>query len=400
MASKKTVLSAYRKTGSIRATAQDCGISYHAANKIIKGDQRRGKDVDGYAPESEGDLEERGRDAVLALRKNPMSLGDLSGHLGIGKSLTAVWIDHQRSRGVSIVGSGAGPYCVAADPYCRSRFDSPILEITSEKDDTFTFGAIGDSHLASKYERLDVLDAEYDRFAKAKVEYVFHTGNWVDGEASFNAYDLHVRGMDAQLEYLAEHYPRRFGITTYAIAGADHEGWWAKREGVDIGKYAESKMREAGRKDWSHIGYMGAYVRLVNRNSGESATMHVVHPGGGSAYAISWKPQKIVEGYAGGEKPAVVLIGHYHKLSIDNIRNTWAIQTGCAQDQTPFMNQKGIEPHVGSVLLRLVQDPRTGAIIECGAHMRRYFNVGYYNGRFSHSGKVRKGILTPGGVAA
>jgi hypothetical protein len=63
------------------------------------------------------------------------------------------------------------------------------------------------------------------------------------------------------------------------------------------------------------------------------------------------------------------------------------------------MNQKGIEPHVGAVLLKLVQDPATGAIIECNG-VRRYFNVGYYNGRFSHSGKVVKGKFTAGGVAA
>jgi hypothetical protein len=39
------------------------------------------------------------------------------------------------------------------------------------------------------------------------------------------------------------------------------------------------------------------------------------------------------------------------------------------------------------VVLRLEQDPQTGAIIECNGQ-RRYFVRGYYNGRWSHSGAV------------
>lgn len=260
----------------------------------------------------------------------------------------------------------------------------PVFEYVSRPDNTFLFGATSDNHLGSKYERLDVLNALYDRFAEEGADRVFNAGNWIDGEARFNKFDLHTHGMDAQLAYLAAEYPKREGLVTYAVAGDDHEGWYGQREGVDIGRYAENVMRNAGRQDWVNLGYMEAHVKLVNANTGKSSMLAVVHPGGGSAYALSYSIQKIIESLDGGEKPAVGLYGHYHKLWAGNIRNVHCVQTGCTEDQTPFMRKKKLEAHVGGYLIGLKQDPETGAIPEMTATMLRYFNRGFYNHRWSH----------------
>lgn len=260
----------------------------------------------------------------------------------------------------------------------------PVFEYVSRPDNTFLFGATSDNHLGSKYERLDVLNALYDRFAEEGADRVFNAGNWIDGEARFNKFDLHTHGMDAQLAYLAAEYPKRNGLVTYAVAGDDHEGWYGQREGVDIGRYAENVMRNAGRQDWVNLGYMEAHVKLVNANTGKSSMLAVVHPGGGSAYALSYSIQKIIESLDGGEKPAVGLYGHYHKLWAGNIRNVHCVQTGCTEDQTPFMRKKKLEAHVGGYLIGLKQDPETGAIPEMSATMLRYFNRGFYNHRWSH----------------
>ncbi len=264
----------------------------------------------------------------------------------------------------------------------------PIHEYKSRPDGTYLFGALGDCHLGSKYERLDVLNSLYDVFAEEGVDRVYHTGNWIDGEARFNKHDLHVHGMDEQIQYLAEKYPRKDGIVTYAVAGDDHEGWYGQREGVDIGKRAEQTFRDNGRNDWRHIGFMEAFVSLVHAKSKASSQLLVQHPGGGSAYALSYTMQKIVESLDGGEKPAVLLCGHYHKLWFGNIRNVWCVQTGAQQDQTPFMRKKRISAHVGGCIVRLTQDPKTGAIVRCRVEIMRYFNKGYYNNRWSHAGAV------------
>jgi len=175
------------------------------------------------------------------------------------------------------------------------------------------------------------------------------------------------------------------------VWGDDHEGWYVQREGIDVGAYAEHIMREAGH-DWINLGFMESHILLRNANSGKTQTLAVVHPGGGSAYALSYTIQKIVESYEGGEKPAVGLYGHYHKMMAANVRNVWAIQTGCQQDQTPFMRKKRLEAHVGGVLVKLRQDPRTGAIVSCLPELIRYFNREYYvgSGRWSKHESVRK----------
>jgi hypothetical protein len=144
-------------------------------------------------------------------------------------------------------------------------------------------------------------------------------------------------------------------------------------------------MRRAGRTDWVDLGYMEAHVKLTNYNTGKSSLMSVVHPGGGSAYALSYSIQKIIESLEGGEKPAVGLYGHYHKLWSGNIRNVWVVQTGTTEDQTPFMRKKRLEAHVGGTLIGLEQDPRTGAITSMTPKLIRYFNKGYYNDRWSHA---------------
>jgi hypothetical protein len=276
----------------------------------------------------------------------------------------------------------------------------PSFSFKTKRDHTFTFGACGDQHLGSKYARHDVNEALYDAFAEAGCSVVFNTGNWIDGEARFNVHDLVVRGMDGQCRYLARHYPSRPGITTYAVAGDDHEGWYAQREGVDIGRYAERCFHDAGRTDWVNLGYMEAPVRLVNAASGAESIISIVHPGGGSSYALSYAIQKIIESLDGGEKPAIHLSGHYHKLWAGNIRNVWCVQTGTGQDQTPFMRKKKLEAHVGGFICKATMDPSTGAITRFQTECLRFFNRGYYAGRWSHSGDVVQPPRVIAGAAA
>lgn len=264
-----------------------------------------------------------------------------------------------------------------------------VFEYESRPDHTFLIGVCSDNHLGSKYERLDVLNDLYDWFASEGVDRVLNSGNWIDGEDEKNRQDLAVHGLEPQIDYFLRHYPKREGLHTYAVWGEDHEGWFARRESIDIGRFVERKAKEAGRDDWHDLGFMEGAVQLVNADSHERSNCLVMHPGGGTAYALSYRPQKLVESLQGGEKPAVILIGHYHKISLNLIRSVWAVQVGCTQDQTPFMRKIPTEPHIGGWILKLTQDPRTGAIVGCRGDARQYFNKSYYgitNDRWSKSG--------------
>jgi hypothetical protein len=175
----------------------------------------------------------------------------------------------------------------------------------------------------------------------------------IDGEARFNRFDLIAHGIEGQANYFVENWPQRKGITTHFITGDDHEGWYVQREGINIGEYIQHKARSAGRMDLQYLGHMEHDVVLAAQ-SGE-ARVRLIHAGGGSAYATSYAPQKILESYQGGEKPHILLIGHYHKFEVGYHREVWAIQAGCTQDQTPFMRKLKIQAHVGGVTLRFQQ---------------------------------------------
>lgn len=260
---------------------------------------------------------------------------------------------------------------------------SHIQQFLTDERGEFSFLAAGDFHIGSKYHRADVMNALHNEAAERGITAAFDTGNWIDGEASFNKTDLAVHGLGPQIRELAQTYPNR--LTTYAVAGDDHEGWYSKREGLDIGRLAEDEFRHLGRTDWKSLGYMESFVEVVHPSSRKSTKILLMHPGGGSAYAVSYRPQKIVESFEGGEKPGVVLIGHYHKLSLNLVRNVWAIQTGCAQDQTPFMRKKGIDAHIGGVFVTIKLEEKTGNVVSCTATIRRFHNRSAINNRWSPS---------------
>lgn len=327
---------------------------------------------------------------LSALRSGGGTVAELAAASGASSRLVQETLDELRSAKV-VINEDDGRLFIGHS-LAPAFSDGGIVEYVSRKDNTFLFGALGDSHLGSKYERLDVTNDLYDRYADAGVDRVFHTGNWIDGDEPKNRHDISIHGMEPQLEYLAKNYPAREGIVTYAVAGEDHEGWWTRSEGIDIGKRAEQTMREHGRTDWVNLGFMESHVRLVNAKSGAESIMAVVHPGGGSAYALSYSIQKIIEALEGGEKPAVGLYGHYHKLWAGNIRSVWVVCTGSGQDQTVFMRNKvKQEAHVGGTLIELEQDPKTGAIVAMTPKLIRYFVKGYYNNRWNRA----RGVVKP-----
>jgi hypothetical protein len=319
------------------------------------------------------------------LKRGPATLDSISESIGCSRGQALDALDRLRQSGLNLH-EHSGQWHWAKTP-TPGHTRSDHQQFHADNDGWLSFGFTSDNHLGSKYERLDVLNDLYDKFAEEGIEHVFNAGNWIDGEASFNLHDLHTHGVQNQLAYLVRHYPQRKGITTYAVAGDDHEGWYAQRAGMDIGRMAENTMREAGRDDWRDMGYMEAFLDLVHPGTGRSSKLHLMHPGGGTAYAVSYTVQKIVEGYDGGEKPAVLLAGHYHKLAYALIRNVHTVQTGCTQDQTPFARKKKISYHLGGgvVRLRLNED---GAVQRFRLEIFNYFVRSYTNGRWSHSGAV------------
>ncbi len=239
-----------------------------------------------------------------------------------------------------------------------------------------TYGLVSDTHLASRFAREDALKACYDLFEAEGITKVFHAGNMVDGYIPrINGDSLFCTSVDDQTQYVIDHYPRKKGITTYYISAADHEGWWQK-EGFNWGNYLTMVAKQQGREDLVYLGHVEADVEF--KNSGGSAIMKVQHPGGGSAYSRSYTGQKMIESLEGGEKPHILIQGHYHVSNYMIERNVHMISMPGLEDQTIFGRQKRLRMEVGGAILRFKQNPSDGSIARLSLEFIRFFDRGYY----------------------
>ena len=310
---------------------------------------------------------------IRKLRVGWRNLNSLAGELRCNAVTVESVVEHLGESGYMIVRDGPRARIVKEPDVvgCCHTDASPL-----RADGWRKIGVIADTHLASKYARLDVLEAAYDRFKEEKITDVYHAGNIVDGECKFNQYELLAHGVTDQALYCLDHYPQRSGITTHYITGACHEGWWMGRDGIDFGRYLAFEAGARGRKDLHYLGYMEADVKLVGPN-GASSMMRILHPGGGSAYALSYRPQKIIESLQGGEKPAVLIVGHFHKMAQFMLRNVWTILAGTTQDQSPFMRKRSIEAHLGYAVVSMQQD-ENGAVRRLVCEHTGYYDRGYH----------------------
>ena len=97
--------------------------------------------------------------------------------------------------------------------------------------------------------------------------------------------------------------------------------------------------------------YEVSWKRLCKNRNTPNCILELRHPWDGTAYALSYKPQKMIDGMEADSKPNILAIGHYHKLEYLFYRNVHCFQAGCFQTQTPFTRGKGISVHLGGWII-------------------------------------------------
>jgi len=205
------------------------------------------------------------------------------------------------------------------------------------------FGVVSDTHIGNRHAMEEQLAEAYAVFKREGITSVYCPGNLIDGEKTYRGqeYEITVMGVDNVVANLARVWPRVPGITTYHVASSTcHEGFYLKSAGILIGKLIEN-----ARPDMKYLGMDEADVVLQDNEA--RPTLRIVHPGGGTSYADSYRPQKIVESYSGSEKPTILAIGHYHKGGYYDIRDVAVIQAGCLERQTPFMRKLSLRAVMG-----------------------------------------------------
>lgn len=209
---------------------------------------------------------------------------------------------------------------------------------------TIRFGLMGDTQINSKYTQLTHLHDFYDYCAQEGIADVYHTGDIDEGEQmrQGHQYECYTQGADDHADEIIKVYPRRSGITTHFITG-NHDASMIKHCGHDIGRTIAEK-----RSDMNYLGRDCSVIQLT-----PNCSLELRHPWDGTAYAISYKIQKMIEAMSGGEKPSILAIGHYHKAEYIMYRNVHSFQTGTFQAQTPFMMGKGIAAMMGGWIVEI-----------------------------------------------
>lgn len=236
---------------------------------------------------------------------------------------------------------------------CRIVTSSPVGTVTGSAipvpavpGNWIRFGALADTHYGSIFERTDIVDSLYDLYEREGIQMVFHGGNMIEGEAGFNQYQIHVHGCDNQIEYFAEKYPKKSGITTWMVVGDDHEGWYMQKRGTNVGPWIE-KLRP----DIKYAGYQFADFIL-----GNGAKLRLEHAGGGSSYAVSYTSQKMIEAYSEADRPDILLIGHFHKSEYVEWLGTHAFQLASTKEQDHFMHKKRLKSVLGGWIIEVLLD--------------------------------------------
>ena len=224
-------------------------------------------------------------------------------------------------------------------------------------DSSIRFGLISDLHIGSLYQRADALKAFYEGLAAEGITRVLCAGDVVDGRNVYKGqeFELHPHGRSwpEQRDMFADLVPKIKGMETIFISG-NHDASYKRQ----IGLIAGEELQRV-RPDWKFIGQDVGDVVLKTK-SGTPFKVRLVHPGGGTAYAISYRLQKFIEAIPGGEKPDMVAIGHYHKAEyLPHFRNVSGFQTGTFQALTPFMASRASAAHVGGWIVEVVLGERT-----------------------------------------
>lgn len=217
---------------------------------------------------------------------------------------------------------------------------------------TLRFGLIGDRHYGNTCCDIPAIAAYYAEVAKMGITEVLDAGDMLDGHKVYRGQEFELQdvGIDKQSKRFADTSPAHSGITTHFITG-NHDASFTRSVGVSVG----DKLAQL-RSDHKFLGADTASIELTNK-SGTKIKVALIHPDGGSSYAISYKPQKIVEQLEGGTKPDILGIGHFHKADfIPSYRNVAVLQTGTFERQTPFMARNGLAAHVGGWIIEAAKN--------------------------------------------
>jgi len=208
------------------------------------------------------------------------------------------------------------------------------------------FLAFSDTHMGHKAYRPDIMDKMTKDAKRQKVDFAINCGDTLEGMSGREGhiYELTDLGYTQQMKRFGDEFEKfdKVGdnFKVHSIeAQNSHSGWYKNKgnQGVDIGQELEKQNK--------HYNFLGFDEQKLELENGLEIGLR--HPGGGTAYALSYKLQKYINSMSGGQKPHLLFEGHFHKSMYMFYRNIHAFESGTLADQTPFMKKKNTPAHIG-----------------------------------------------------
>lgn len=233
------------------------------------------------------------------------------------------------------------------------------FDLNRLRGDRVRIGVISDTHFGSKFQQPSLLVEHLRYMKRRKVDAIMVGGDVTDGSVKMHPgfeYELWAHGSDAQVDAAAEVLvpeAQRLKVPWYFIGGNHDFSHW-KSAGTDV---IFQLCRES---EWfQYISPGGANARgAIGHVKIGRLLVQICHPHMGSAYALSYRPQKWIEQLASENKPHLVLMGNFHKCLQLDYRNVFALLLPSFQAQSAWMASKGISSYIGSCILEVGMEPK------------------------------------------
>ena len=230
----------------------------------------------------------------------------------------------------------------------KSMIKVPIYNKDNFEDLNFSeILVVSDTHFGNIHNQVHLLNDLYQEAYNRGIKTVLHVGDLTDGNypnRPENPRQQFLHGYDEQVGYVADMYPEIDGMTTYYILGSHDETHYKN------GQATVNFWLDRCRKD----------MKFLGQDTGEFVIDKVKyvldHPGGGSAQALSYKPQKRIEIIESHTKPKILLIGHYHKSYSFVYRNVQCVEVPSLCAKTQFQQKQGLINVVGGYFLKVWSD--------------------------------------------
>lgn len=216
---------------------------------------------------------------------------------------------------------------------------------------SFMFGYFSDAHIGQKMFRADLFDYMVRYFRREKPDFILNPGDHLEGMSGRpgHVYELAQIGFEQQFGRAIALYNQLDMFDHYGIDG-NHDQWFFKKNdnGVVVGAELARTLRR-----YHHLGQDEGDLVV------SGVRIKLYHAGDGTAYATSYKLQKLIESFSGGDKPNIVLSGHYHKALYMFSRGVHGFECGTLCGQTSWMRGKKIPAHMGFGLVKVTHN-KTG----------------------------------------